>query len=111
MSAELASIDFCRKLAGLAPHEILLGVTPRARHARILAKYRGARRSPAMARVRIVADLRAALARGARVEAADLLLALRQLLAQNAGMVAAAPLRRRPSSRPRPAAQASLRSA
>ncbi|MGJ0506476.1 MAG: hypothetical protein ACR652_04935 [Methylocystis sp.] len=81
MSAELAPIELCQKLAGLAAHEVLLGVAPGGRHARILANYRRARRSPAMARARIVADLRAALLRGAAGEAADLLLVLRRFLA------------------------------
>jgi hypothetical protein len=81
MNAELATIEFCREIAGLSPHELLLGVAPGRRHERLLAKYRGCRRSPAMARAKLVADLRAALARGAAGEAADLLVALRRLLA------------------------------
>jgi hypothetical protein len=84
MSSVLAPIDFCRTAAGLGPHELLLGVTPGGRHERLLQKYRSPRRSPAMARARIVADLRAALARGETGEAADLLVALRRLLAMDA---------------------------
>lgn len=84
MSSVLAPIEFCRTAAGLGPHELLLGVTPGGRHERLLQKYHCARRSPAMARARIVADLRAALARGATGEAADLLVALRRLLVLDA---------------------------
>lgn len=88
MSSVLAPIEFCRTAAGLSPHELLLGVTPGGRHERLLQKYRCPRRSPAMARARIVADLRAALARGETGEAADLLVALRRLLALDAASAA-----------------------
>ncbi|GLI92791.1 polysaccharide deacetylase [Methylocystis echinoides] len=93
MCAELASIHFCQETAGLAPHELMVGVTPGGKHERLLAKHRRARRSPAMARVHIVADLRAALARGAASEAADLLLVLRRLLALHARVAPAASVR------------------
>jgi hypothetical protein len=97
MSSVLAPIDFCRTAAGLGPHELLLGVTPGRRHERLLQKYRCPRRSPAMARARIVADLRAALARGETGAAADLLVALRRLLVLDAGsalIIHARPARR-----------------
>jgi hypothetical protein len=81
MRAKLASITFCQQASGLASHELMLGVAPGGKERQLLAKHRRARRSPAMARVCIVADLRAALARGAAGEAANLLLALRRLLA------------------------------
>jgi enoyl-CoA hydratase/carnithine racemase len=93
MCAELASIRICQEAAGLAPHELMLGVAPGGKHERLLAKHLGARRSPAMARIHIVADLRAALARGAASEAADLLLALRRLLALHARVAPAASVR------------------
>ncbi|KAF2992756.1 polysaccharide deacetylase [Methylocystis sp. MJC1] len=85
MAPRLTPIERCAEVAGLAPHEIMLGVSPSKRHGQMLAKYRRARRSMAVARVKIVADLRAAILRGARCEAADLLIVLRRLLALGPG--------------------------
>lgn len=84
MNAVLTPIERCSEVAGLAPHEIVLGVSPGEKHERLLAKYRRARRSRAMARARIVADIRAAVSSGATREAADLLIVLRRLLALDA---------------------------
>ncbi|WP_457796981.1 polysaccharide deacetylase [Methylocystis sp. S23] len=81
MIAHLTPIERCTEVAGLAPHEIMLGVSPSEKHERLLAKYRSARRSRAAARARIVADIRAAVSSGATGEAADLLVVLRRLLA------------------------------
>ncbi|WP_442753349.1 polysaccharide deacetylase [Methylocystis sp. JAN1] len=81
MSALLTPIERCKEVAGLEPHEIVLGVSPSEKHERLLAKYRRARRSQALTRARIVADIRAAVAAGATREAADLLIVLRRLLA------------------------------
>lgn len=77
----LTPIERCSEIAGLAPHEIVLGVSPSEKHERLLAKYRRARRSRAIARARLVADIRAAVSSGAAREAADLLIVLRRLLA------------------------------
>jgi hypothetical protein len=85
MLPRLAPIERCVDVAGLAPNEIVLGVAPNETHERALEKYRGVRRSEAMARARIVADLRAALERGSAVRAADLLIVLRRLLAFDTG--------------------------
>jgi hypothetical protein len=81
MNALLTPIERCTEIAGLAPHEIVLGVSPDETHERLLEKYRSARRSRAMLRARIVADIRAAVASGATRQAADLLIVLRRLLA------------------------------
>lgn len=81
MTPRLTPIERCVDVAGLAPHEIVLGVSPSKKHERMLAHYRRSRRSSAVARVKIVADLRAAVSRGAAADAADLLLVLRRLLA------------------------------
>jgi hypothetical protein len=79
MNARLTSIEHC-EVAGLAAHEILLGATPGETHERLLAAYCRERRSLAVARSRIVSDIRAAVARGATGDAADLLIVLRRLL-------------------------------
>jgi hypothetical protein len=84
MSTPLTPIERCQEIAGLAPHEIVIGVSPSEKHERLLAKYRRARRSPTVARARIVADLRAAVRAGAAGDAADLLIVLRRLLALGA---------------------------
>lgn len=97
MAPRLTPIERCVDVAGLAPHEIVLGVSPGKKHERMLANYRRSRRSSAVARVKIVADLRAAVRRGAAAEAADLLLVLRRLLALEPA--------RRDVRRPAPAAR------
>lgn len=97
MSPRLTSIGVCAELAGLAAHEMLLGVSPGERHARLLAHYRRAR-SFGAARARIVADIRTAMRDGAAGRAADLLVVLRQLLA-GCGRGGGGPAsRRRPDS-------------
>jgi hypothetical protein len=85
MKAVLTPIGRCSEVAGLAPHEIVLGVSPSEKHERLLAKYRCARSSRAVARARIVADIRAAVSSGAAREAADLLIVLRRLMALDNG--------------------------
>ena len=81
MHTPLTPIARCQEIAGLAPHEMVVGVSPSEKHERLLAKYRRARRSPTVARAKIVADLRAAVKSGANGDAADLLIVLRRLLA------------------------------
>lgn len=81
MHTPLTPIARCQEIAGLAPHEMVVGVSPSEKHDRLLAKYRRARRSPTVARAKIVADLRAAVKSGASGDAADLLIVLRRLLA------------------------------
>lgn len=81
MFAQLTPIERCAEVAGLAPGEIMIGVTPGEKHERLLAKYRRSRRSPSLARARIVADIRAAMSLGEKGAAADLLVVLRRLLA------------------------------
>lgn len=79
MNAQLTPIARCQEIAGLGPHEIIVGAVPGKKHERMLARRRD-RRSPALARATLVADIRAALAHGATREAADLLVVLRRLL-------------------------------
>lgn len=97
----LSPIERCERVAGLAPHEMLLGVSPGERHARLLVRYRRARRSRALMRNEVVADLRAALGRGAKGEAADLLIVLRLLLAVEGIKGFQGSRRIRPALRPR----------
>lgn len=104
MIPHLTPIGQCKELAGLAPHEIVLGVSPSEKHERLLAKYRRARRSQTVARAKIVADIRAAVSTGAKREAADLLIVLRRLLALGPGQKpdpGAAPPSPRRSASPR----------
>jgi len=76
----MTSLERCRKIAGLAQNEIVLGVSPGERHECLMARYRGEGRSTTVARVMIVTDLRAALRSGDFAAAADLLVVLRQVL-------------------------------
>ncbi len=80
MTAQLTPIARCLEIAGLGPHEIMLGAAPGEKHERLLARYCRDRRSRAVARTKVVADIRAALMQGATREAADLLIVLRRLL-------------------------------
>lgn len=103
----LTPLERCREIAGLAQHEVVIGVAPGEKHERLLAKYRSARRSPTVARTRLVADLRAALSAGATEEAADLLIVLRQLLSLGEVTSSRRPAQRR--SRITPARAPALR--
>jgi hypothetical protein len=88
-------------LGGLRAHEMLIGVSPQARHDALVAEY--LRAGPARGlspQAALIADLRAALARGARETAADLFLALRRLPYSARG-VAPAGCRRRALGRRR----------
>lgn len=80
MKAKLTPIARCREIAGLGPHEIMVGAVPCEKHERLLARYCGDRRSRAVARATIVADIRAAILSGSTRDAADLLIVLRRLL-------------------------------
>ncbi|HEY8163737.1 MAG TPA: hypothetical protein VIF34_15955 [Methylocystis sp.] len=104
MVPRLTPIQRCVEVAGLKPNEIMLGVNLSEKHERMLAKYRRARRSDAVARAKIVTDLRDAVSRGATGEAADLLIVLRRLLASDpAGLADRRGVwtARRPCARPR----------
>lgn len=71
-------------LAGLAPNEIVLGVTPSAKHDRLLASYLfNLERGPAAVRDMIVADFRCFFDLGARRQAADMLIVLRRFLSDH----------------------------
>ncbi|WP_363349206.1 polysaccharide deacetylase [Methylocystis echinoides] len=100
MSIQLTPIARCQEIAGLGPHEIMLGAVPGEKHERLLARYCRNRRSAALARTAIVADIRAAVTDGATREAADLLIVLRRLLSQPASS-RRPPCARRPLGRRR----------
>ncbi|RTL87397.1 MAG: polysaccharide deacetylase [Hyphomicrobiales bacterium] len=99
MTVPLTPIATCREIAGLGPHEILLGAVPGEKHERMLAGYCRNRRSRAVARTKVVADIRAAVMHGATRDAADLLIVLRRLLSAAAPF--GQPCARRPLSRRR----------
>ncbi len=80
MNLQLTPIARCREIAGLGAHEIMVGAVPEEKHERLLARYCRHRRSHAVARAKIVADIRAAVSHGATRDAADLLIVLRRLL-------------------------------
>lgn len=80
MVLPLASIEHCATIAGLRPHEMLLGASLDDKHEELLLSY-GRGRSPSEARRRIVADIRAAVRSAAADRAADLLIVLRLLIA------------------------------
>jgi hypothetical protein len=82
MIPQLTPIERCSEIAGLRAHEIVIGVSHCETHERMLAQYRRAR-SQGAARARIVADIRAAVEKGAARRAADLLIVLRRLLARD----------------------------
>jgi hypothetical protein len=82
MTQDLIPIARCAEISGLLPHEMVLGVAPCALHEKLLASYLAPRGSRAATGAAIVADIRAALSLGAAARAADLLVALRQLLAR-----------------------------
>jgi hypothetical protein len=100
MIPQMTPIERCREVAGLRPHEIVLGVSPGETHERMLARYRRAR-SRSVARVRIVEQIRAAIGKGAARRAADLLIVLRRLMARDPRPEGVAPASR--SSRRRAA--------
>lgn len=97
MVPQLAPIQRCVALAGLAGHEIVLGVSAGAKHERMLARYRRAA-SPQAAHARLVAQIRDAVESGAPRRAADLLVVLRRLLADGK-RAAGVPARRRRARR------------
>lgn len=79
----LSSISGCCRITGLSCREALIGVVPQNRHRRLIAAYKAAA-AGASATPLIVADIRAALARGANQAAADLFFILREILAADA---------------------------
>jgi hypothetical protein len=75
------SVTQCAESSGLAPNEMILGVTPSSRHHSLFASYLlNGERSPAAIRDMIICDLRSFLELGAKQRAADLLIVLRLLL-------------------------------
>jgi hypothetical protein len=97
MTEQMVSIGRCAEISGLRSHEMVVGVSPTAKHEQLLARYRsGEAGSQEGARAALVADIRAAVAQGAARRAADLLVALRRLLAlrEPASARGASPARR-----------------
>lgn len=79
----MISVTQCAALAGLAPNEMFLGVTPSAKHYSLLSSYLlNLKRGPVVVRTIIVADLRSFLDLGASRRAADLLIVLRLFLSE-----------------------------
>jgi hypothetical protein len=93
----MITVTQCATLAGLASNEMVLGVTPSAKHHSLLASYLfNLGRGPVAVRTMIVADLRAFLDLGAARRAADLLIVLRFFLSEypEAGCIPRRPERR-----------------
>ena len=88
MKSTLTSIERCAEISGLRGSEIVLGVSPDARHERMLLRYRRVV-SQDVARAQLVAEIRESLNLGSPSRAADLLIVLRRLLAEGAGFCAA----------------------
>ncbi|MFZ3179721.1 MAG: hypothetical protein WBO09_15310 [Methylocystis silviterrae] len=77
----MISVTQCAEFSGLAPNEMILGVTPSSRHHSLFASYLlNKERSPAAIRDMIISDLRSFLDLGAAQRAADLLIVLRLFL-------------------------------
>jgi hypothetical protein len=77
----MISVSQCADYAGLDASELLIGITPSARHHVLLGSYLlNLRRGAAMLRDMIRDDLRAFIDLGADKRAADLLIVLRLLL-------------------------------
>jgi len=77
----MITVEQCAEFAGLAPHEMVLGATPSARHRVLLSSYvLNLWRGPKTVRKMIVADIRTRLDLGMVKESADLVVVLRQFL-------------------------------
>lgn len=81
MTKDMISIGRCAEICGLRSNELVLGVSPSKKHERLLANYRFGAHDDEGPHKALVADIRAAVAGGAARHAADLLVALRRLLA------------------------------
>jgi hypothetical protein len=77
----MITLKLCEDFAGLAPNEMILGVTPSTTHRVLLSGYiLSLWRGPKNVREIIVADIRLWLDLGRLETAADLLIVLRQFL-------------------------------
>jgi len=77
----MITVEQCAEFAGLAPHEMVLGATPSARHRVLLSSYvLNLWRGPKTVRKMIVADIRLWHDLGRPDYAADFLIVLRQFL-------------------------------
>lgn len=93
----MITVTQCAALAGLASSEMVLGVTPSAKHHSLLASYLlNLGRGLVAVRTMIVSDLRSFLDLGASRRAADLLIVLRFFLSKHpeAGCIPLRPERR-----------------
>jgi len=80
----MISLQQCTAIAGLSAHEVILGLTPSARHETLLWSYVSITSlSRAALRSLIVADLRNFLDLGATRQAGDRFLVLRQFLSDD----------------------------
>lgn len=88
MTSEQITPAQCAALSGLHSNEMLLGVSPTARHDSLHASYRlHDERGWQAVRDMIVADIRASLDLGASKQAADLLIVLRRFLSERVAVV------------------------
>ena len=77
----MLTLKQCLAMAGLAGDEVILGMTPCARHRMLLESYlTNIWRGPKVVRDMIISDLRLCNELGAKLRAADLLIVLRQFL-------------------------------
>ena len=92
-SLAMTTFGQCAADAGLAPSELIVGVTPSRKHEALLSSYLlSLHRGPVAVREMIVSDLRRFLELGARNYAADLLVVLRLFLSQQPEARRASPL-------------------
>jgi hypothetical protein len=83
MAANRISFSQCAAFFGLAEKELVLGVTPSAKHDQLYSSYLlNLRSSPNAVCQMIVADIRAYIDLGAMAPAADLLIVLRRFLSE-----------------------------
>jgi len=98
MTSEQITPAQCAAMSGLHSNEMLLGVSPTARHDSLHASYRlHDERGWQAVRDMIVADIRASLDLGASKQAADLLIVLRRFLSERVAVVVVVRHLREPS--------------
>lgn len=96
----LLPLSRCAEICGLEPQELIIGARPRPEHAILKARYfQGSSLAKATLRAGLVAAIRNALHSGQERLAAELLVALRVMLAGEGAASCATRQSRRPSSR------------
>ncbi|HTO79158.1 MAG TPA: hypothetical protein VMJ31_05210 [Methylocystis sp.] len=92
----MLTLEQCLTMTGLASDEVILGMTPGARHRMLLESYlTNIWRGPKAVRDMIIGDMRDCIAFGAKLRAADLLIVLRQFLSAHPCARAHLPFERR----------------